>query len=93
MHQGAQRREQCEAEGGLSRPRKRSKKTEARRATRLAESAYKLGVTAGAKEMAARSVRIMQEHLDDMTTARYLGDLFGYIGLAVWLKGVVDESR
>ena len=71
------------------RQRRVSRKTQNRRLQLLSESAYKLGYATGAKEMASRSAQIMQQHLDEQAMLRYVGDLFGYIGMAVAVEANV----
>lgn len=69
--------------------RKRTNKTMFRRTQKLAESSYKLGYATGAQEMAKRSADIMQKYLDEQAELRYVGDVLGYIGMAVWLEKVI----
>lgn len=52
------------------------------RNSKLVESAYKIGYSTGAREMAIRSTAIMEDYM----LAEYVGDLFGFIGLAVHLR-------
>jgi hypothetical protein len=59
------------------------------RTNKLVESSYKVGFAAGAKDMASRSMQIMQEHLNERAVLEWLGDLLGYIGLAVSLSNSV----
>lgn len=69
----------------MAKQRKRSNKTEARRRKLLIESASKFGYITGAKEMQAKAAEVFQEYVTEREQMRYVGDVLGFIGMAVWL--------
>lgn len=76
---------------GKNKPRKVSRKTEARRRKLLIESSAKFGYITGAQEMQKKAAEAMDAYFASQAEARYVGDILAWIGAAVWLDATVFD--